>query len=123
MEILGSAKRVVRFAVFDADLHTDELRKAGVKIKLYQQPFQILVLLVERPGELVTREELREKLWPGESFLDFDRNLNKAVSRLREALGDSAETPRFIETLSRRGYRFIAPVQDIPSNGLPSNGD
>ena len=103
--------RRVRFGVFEADLHSGELYKQGLKIKLQDRPFQILALLLERPGELVTRQELRDRLWSADTFVDFDVGLNTAVKRLRDALGDDAETPRFIETLHRRGYRFLAPVQ------------
>jgi TolB-like protein/DNA-binding winged helix-turn-helix (wHTH) protein/Tfp pilus assembly protein PilF len=103
--------RRVRFGVFEADLHSGELYKQGLKIKLQDRPFQILALLLERSGELVMRQELRESLWSADTFVDFDVGLNTAVKRLRDALGDDAETPRFIETLHRRGYRFIAPVQ------------
>ena len=85
-----------------------ELRKRGLKVRLQDQPFQILVMLLERPGELVTRQEIHRRLWPADTFVDFDHGLNNAINRLREALGDSAETPRFIETLPRKGYRFIA---------------
>src|SRR5712692_10081185 len=109
---------LIRFGVFEADLQAGELRKQGLKIKLQDQPFQILAMLLERPGELVTREEIRQRLWPADTFVDFDHGLNNAVNRLREALTDSAETPRFIETLPRRGYRFIAPVKirsELPS--------
>jgi TolB-like protein/DNA-binding winged helix-turn-helix (wHTH) protein/Flp pilus assembly protein TadD len=105
--------RVVRFGAFEADLQAGELRKQGLKIKLQDQPFQILAMLLERPGELVTREEIRQRLWPADTFVDFDHGLNNAVNRLREALTDSAETPRFIETLPRRGYRFIATVSGV----------
>jgi DNA-binding winged helix-turn-helix (wHTH) protein len=100
---------IVRFGLFEADLRAGELRKNGLKIKLQEQPFQILALLLEHPGEIVTREELQQKLWSNDTFVDFDNNLNK----IREALGDSAENPRFVETLARRGYRFIAPVQGM----------
>ena len=100
----------VRFGVFEADLKAGELRKHGIRIKLQDQPFEILAMLLERPGELVTREELRLKLWPADTFVDFDHGLNNAINRLREALNDSADAPRFIETLPRRGYRFIAEV-------------
>jgi Tol biopolymer transport system component/DNA-binding winged helix-turn-helix (wHTH) protein len=96
--------------VFEADIQAEELRKKGVRIKLPGQSFQILRLLLERSGELVTREELRQALWPGNTYVDFDHGLNAAVTRLRDALGDSADSPRFIETLPRRGYRFIAPL-------------
>ncbi len=103
--------RRARFGVFAADLRSGELYKQGLKIKLQDHPFQILALLLERPGELVTRQELRDRLWSADTFVDFDVGLNTAVKRLRDALGDDAETPRFIETLHRRGYRFLAPVQ------------
>jgi DNA-binding winged helix-turn-helix (wHTH) protein len=103
--------RVVRFGPFEADLYTRELRKHGFKLKLQGQPFQVLAMLLDRPGDLVTREEIRSKLWPQDTFIDFDNGLNAAVRRVREALNDNAETPRFVETLPRRGYRFIAPVE------------
>src|SRR4029077_5566575 len=102
-----------RFGSFEMDLRAGELRKHGVRIRLQTQPFQILGMLLERPGELVTREELRQALWPGDTFVDFDHGLNNAINRLRETLGDSAESPRFLETLPRRGYRFIAAVESI----------
>jgi Tol biopolymer transport system component/DNA-binding winged helix-turn-helix (wHTH) protein len=104
------ANGVIRFGIFEADLRAGELRRNGSKIRLQDQPFQVLALLLARPGQLVTREELRTKLWPADTFVDFDHGLNAAVKRLRDALGDSAENPRFIETLARRGYRFLAPV-------------
>jgi TolB-like protein/DNA-binding winged helix-turn-helix (wHTH) protein/Tfp pilus assembly protein PilF len=111
--------RRVRFGAFEVDLRTCELRKHGLKIKLQDQPFQVLALLLQRPGEMVSREELREKLWPADTFVDFDVGLNNAIKRLRDAVGDSAEAPRYVETLPRRGYRFIAPVdalvQDVRS--------
>jgi DNA-binding winged helix-turn-helix (wHTH) protein/Tol biopolymer transport system component len=100
--------------VFEADLRTEELRKQGQRLRLPSQSFQVLRLLLERPGELVSREELRAKLWPADTFVDFDHGLNAAVNRLREALGDSADSPRFVETLPRRGYRFIGPVEGCP---------
>ena len=103
----------VRFGVFEVDLRTGELRKHGIRIKLQDQPFQILALLLERPGEIVTREELQNKLWPADTFVDFDVGLNTAIKRLRDALGDSAESSRYVETLPRRGYRFIAVAQRI----------
>ena len=99
------------FGAFEVDLRAHELRKRGLKIRLQDQPFQILAMLLERPGAVVTREELRQKLWSSETFVDFDHGLNNAINRLREALSDSAENPRFIETLPRRGYRFLAPVK------------
>jgi TolB-like protein/DNA-binding winged helix-turn-helix (wHTH) protein/tetratricopeptide (TPR) repeat protein len=109
----GQNPRVVRFGSFEADLHTRELRKHGLKLKLQGQPFQVLAMLLARPGDLVTREEIRSSLWPQDTFIDFDNGLNAAVRRVREALNDSAETPRFVETLPRRGYRFIAPVEKL----------
>ena len=105
-----SSLRPIRFGAFEVDLKAGELRKGGVKIKLQGQPFEILVMLLERPGELVARERLRERLWPTDTFVDFDHGVNSAINRLREALGDSAENSRFVETLARRGYRFTAPV-------------
>ena len=105
-----SRPRLVRFGAFEADVQTGELRKDGVKLKFSGQPFQVLAILLERPGEVVTREELQKRLWP-DTFVDVERNLNTAVNKIREVLGDSAETPRFVETLPRRGYRFIAPVE------------
>jgi DNA-binding winged helix-turn-helix (wHTH) protein/tetratricopeptide (TPR) repeat protein len=101
---------LVRFGVFQLDLETGELWKSGVRIRLPEQPFQVLEALIERPGDLVTREELRQRLWPADTFVDFEHGLNAAVRRLRDALGDSAEVPRFVETIPRRGYRFIAPL-------------
>jgi DNA-binding winged helix-turn-helix (wHTH) protein len=95
--------RIVRFGVFELDVRSGELRKAGVRLNLPHQPLQILVALLERPGELVTRDELRHRLWSSETFVDFEHGVNAAIKRLREALGDSAETPRFVETLPRRG--------------------
>jgi cholera toxin transcriptional activator len=102
---------MVRFLAFELDLVAGELRKGGVRIRLQEQPFQVLALLLERPGDLVTREELRQKLWPADTFVDFDHGLNTAINKLREALGDSASNPRYVETLARRGYRFLAPVE------------
>jgi DNA-binding winged helix-turn-helix (wHTH) protein len=101
----------VKFGVFEVDLATGELRKAGIKVKLQDQPFQVLSALLERQGEIVSREDLRQKIWRDDTFIDFDQGLSKAVNKLREALGDSADNPRFVETLARRGYRFIAPVE------------
>jgi TolB-like protein/DNA-binding winged helix-turn-helix (wHTH) protein/tetratricopeptide (TPR) repeat protein len=100
--------------VFEADLRREELRKQGMRVRLRGHPFDILAMLLERPGDLVTREELRDRLWPADSFVDFDHGLNAAVNRLREALGDAADNPRFIETVPRRGYRFIAPLIVVP---------
>src|SRR5690242_9418635 len=102
--------RVLRFGVFELDQWSGELRKHGVRIKLQEQPFQILALLLHHPGEMVSREDIRHKLWPENTFVDFDNAISSAVRKLREALGDSAENPRFIETVARHGYRFIASV-------------
>ena len=110
------------FGVFEVDLRAAELRKHGVRIKLQEQPFQILSLLLEHPGEVVTREELREKLWPAHTFVDFDRSLNKAMTKLRAALGDSADSPRYVETIPRHGYRFLAPVYLPQSETVHGNG-
>ena len=109
--------KVVRFETFELNLKTGELRKGGARIRLQEQPFQILAALLDRPGKLVTREALRERLWPNDTFVDFDKGLNIAVSKLRHALGDSADEPRFIETLPRRGYRFIGPVERLDASG------
>ncbi len=113
MQHTSHASKIIRCGVFEIDLKVFELRKHGLRLKLAEQPFQILAILLERPGEVVTRDELRERLWPGDTFVDFDHGVNNAVMRLREALGDSPDRPRFIETLPRRGYRFIAPVEEI----------
>src|SRR5215467_2343778 len=107
---------VVRFGVFEVDLRGRELRKSGVRIKLQDQPFQVLAMLVERPGVIVTREEIQQKLWPSDTFVEFDLSLNSAIKKLRQALGDESDNPRFVETLYRRGYRFVAPVV-IPDHG------
>src|SRR5499427_4496909 len=108
-----AANGVIRFGIFDVDLRAGQLRRNGLKVRLQEQPFQVLAMLLERPGEVVTREDLHARLWPADTFVDFDHGLNAAVKRLRDALGDSAENPRFVETLARRGYRFLAPV-DVP---------
>src|ERR1700684_3914163 len=101
----------VRFGVFELDLRSGELRKHGLLVRLQEQPFQVLTMLLDRPGEVVTREELQKKLWPANTFVDFDHGLNKAINKIRDALGDSAESPRFVETIARRGYRFLAEVK------------
>ncbi len=101
----------LRFGVFELDLRAGELRKHGLKIRIQEQPFQVLAMLVEHAGEVVTREELQKKLWPADTFVDFDHGLNKAINKTREALGDSSESPRFVETVARRGYRFLADVK------------
>jgi TolB-like protein/DNA-binding winged helix-turn-helix (wHTH) protein/Tfp pilus assembly protein PilF len=115
MAIPTPSKRV-RFDVFEADLSSGELRKHGIKIKLHHQPFRVLTVLLEHPGEVVTREELKSKLWPFDTFVDFDVGLNSAVKKLRDALGDSTEIPRYVETLPRRGYRFIGSLGDASSS-------
>jgi eukaryotic-like serine/threonine-protein kinase len=107
---------LVRFGAFEVDLRSGELRRSGVRLPLQEQPFRVLARLIGHPGEVVTREELREELWPADTHVDFEQGLNAAVRRLRETLGDSAETPRFIETMPRRGYRFVAPVQGTPTD-------
>src|ERR1700761_1218822 len=103
------ADTLLRFGAFEADVQSGELRKQGKRIRLQDQPFQLLVMLLEAPGQVVTRDELRSKLWP-QTTVDFDHGLNKAISKIREVLGDSPEHPRFVETVARRGYRFLADV-------------
>ncbi|MBO0912709.1 MAG: winged helix-turn-helix domain-containing protein, partial [Acidobacteria bacterium] len=112
----------VKFGPFEADLDTRELWKEGIRLKLIGQPFEILAVLVSKPGRLVTREELRARLWPADTFVDFNHGLNAAINRLRDALCDSAENPRYIETLPRRGYRFIASVEALERNEEPRAG-
>src|SRR5712692_4696361 len=108
-----SKPAVARFGVYEVNLRTGELSKHGNRMRLQEQPFQVLALLLERRGELITREELREKLWPADTFVDFDHSVGTAVAKLRQALGDSAQNPRFVETVSSRGYRFLPPVQNL----------
>ena len=103
--------RAVRFGVFELDLRAGELRKSGVKIRLQEQPFQVLAALLEHPGDVVTREELINRLWPDGTVVDYEHSLGTAVNKIRQALGDSADNPRFVETVPRRGYRFIYPVE------------
>jgi DNA-binding winged helix-turn-helix (wHTH) protein/Tfp pilus assembly protein PilF len=130
MTILSARSQVARFGVFELDARSSELRRNGMRVRLADQPIQILQLLLEHPGHLVTREQLRERLWSSGTYVDFDLGLNSAVRKLREALGDSAENPRFIETLPRRGYRFIAPVSangfddgvEPPADGTANDG-
>jgi cholera toxin transcriptional activator len=105
--------RRYRFGVFEVDATTGELRRQGVRIKLHSQPFHVLFMLLERPGEVLTREEISRELWPDGTFVDYEHGVNSAVNRLRDALGDKASNPRFVETLARRGYRFVAPVERI----------
>jgi DNA-binding winged helix-turn-helix (wHTH) protein len=111
--------RRYRFGVFEADASTGELRRQGLRVKLHAQPFQVLCLLMDRPGQLLTREEISRELWPDGTFVDYEHGVNSAVNRIREALGDTAGNPRFIETLARRGYRFVAPVERIGGGESP----
>src|SRR5262245_13076554 len=119
-----SEPSLIRFGVFELDGRTGELRKHGVRLKIQDQPFQVLQALLERPGELVTREEFQRKIWPQDTFVDFDQGLNRAINKVRDVLSDAAASPRFIETLPRRGYRFIAPVEasgvPVPMEAAPS---
>ena len=117
----GVEKVIFRFGVFEADASSGELRKAGMRLRLQDQAFQVLMLLLARPGEVVTREELQQKLWPSDTFVDFDHSLNTIINKIREALGDSATNPRFIETLAKRGYRFLVPVQVAASHPHEDN--
>src|SRR5262250_2441183 len=110
MPASASSPEHVRFGVFELDLQTAELRKSGVKGKLQEQPLRILQTLLEKHGQIVTREELRGRIWPANTFVEFDQGLYNAMARLRDALGDASENPRFIQTVARRGYKFIAPV-------------
>jgi TolB-like protein/DNA-binding winged helix-turn-helix (wHTH) protein len=119
MREFPSSVRSVRFGVFEIDLHAGELRKKGIRMKLQGQPFLLLITLLKQRGELVTREELRRTLWPGDTFIDFDHSLGTGINKLREVLGDSAANPRFIETLPRKGYRFIAPIEAVGASEDP----
>ncbi|MBZ5542659.1 MAG: transcriptional regulator [Acidobacteriia bacterium] len=119
---LPITSRLIHFGTFAVDPKSRELFKQGTRIILQAQPFQVLWLLLEHPGDIVTREELRQALWPGDTFVDFDHGLNKVINKVRRALGDSAEDPRFIETLPKRGYRLIAPVNRPNGDPRPSNG-
>ena len=134
--------RKVRFGPFELDIQLGELRKSGIRLKLQGQPIQILEMLLAKPGELVTREEIQQRLWPADTFVDFDHGLNTAVKKLRQALGDEVDAPRYIDTLPKRGYRFIGEVEKEPprevtaaaagvtalqpersrSDGVPENG-
>jgi DNA-binding winged helix-turn-helix (wHTH) protein len=115
----GRPARRYRFGVFEADAATGELRRQGIRVKLNTQPFQLLCLLLERPGDLLTREEICRELWPEGTFVDYEHGVNSAINRIREALGDTAASPRFVETLARRGYRFVAPVERIAGTENP----
>src|ERR1700722_6349517 len=122
MEAPSPPTDIVHFGIFQIDLKARELHKAGVKVKLQEQPFRVLALLVERAGQVVTREELRQRVWPTDAYVAFDQGLNNAIKKVRDALGDSADSPRVIETLARHGYRFVAPVSTVrepPSEALP----
>lgn len=121
MPIVQSRK--YRFGLFEVDKSAGELRKDGTKVRLQEQPLQVLVALLERPQEVITREELRQRLWPSDTFVDFDHSLNTAIAKLREALGDTAGNPRFIETLPKRGYRFLAPVSTDTANTSTSTAE
>jgi DNA-binding winged helix-turn-helix (wHTH) protein len=120
MQFATSQNRVFRFGLYEADAAAGELRKNGRKVKLQEQPFRVLLLLLERPGTIVTREEIRRALWSDDTFVDFDHSLNTVVNKLRDALDDTASNPRFIETLARRGYRFIAPVEVVGGEPAPA---
>src|SRR5271156_6867581 len=109
-----NGSRTIRFGVFEADLHSGEVRKSGSRVKLQEQPFKVLQILLERPGSLVTRDKLQARIWPEENFGDFDHAVNVAVGKLRTALGDCADHPAFIETVPRRGYRFVAILEPPP---------
>jgi cholera toxin transcriptional activator len=113
--------RLLRFGVFEVDLDAGELRKNGARIRLQEQPFQVLTALLQNAGQVVTRDHLREKIWPADTFVDFDHSLNTAVNKIRESLGDSASSPRFVETLARRGYRFIASVDSVAAPAAVSS--
>ena len=113
MQETAKSARVFRFGVFEVDAATGELRKQGLRIRLQEQPAQFLLMLLDRAGEVVSREEIRRKLWPPDTFVDFDQGLGAALRKLRQALGDDAETPRYIETIPKHGFRFVAPVERI----------
>jgi cholera toxin transcriptional activator len=119
--IPSNQAHLLRFAVFEVNLSAGELRKNGTRIRLQEQPFQVLAALLQNAGQVVTRDELREKIWTADTFVDFDHSLNTAVNKIREALGDSASNPRFVETLARRGYRFIAPVESTAAQDAVAN--
>lgn len=125
----ASGKSLIRFGIFEIDPDTNELRRKGIKVKLQEQPFQVLLALVEHPQQLLARSELKSRLWPADTYVDFDQGLNRAVAKLRDALDDPAEQPVYIQTIARKGYRFLAPVEKIEVPGsriavpmLPSGG-
>src|SRR5579859_2104138 len=113
MDLGASGQKIARFGLYQADVQQRVLTRNGLRVRLQDQPFQVLALLLERPGELVTREEIQQKLWPADTYVAFDDGLNTAMKKLRGALGDSAENPRFVETVPRRGYRFVAQVSTV----------
>src|SRR5580658_5388340 len=115
MEAPASSSRRVRAGLFEVDLGSAQLHKSGRRIPLQEQPFRVLEILLERPGEIITREELQARLWPADTFVGFDEGINTAIRKLRVAFGDSADNPRFIETVPRRGYRFVAPAALVPT--------
>src|ERR1700758_4435345 len=110
VEYIDPSRTIARFGAFELDQEAGELRREGSKVRLQEQPLQILQILLEQPGKVVSREELQKRIWPSDTFVDFDHGINNAIKRLREALGDTAETPLYIETLPRRGYRFLSVV-------------
>src|SRR5260370_11293336 len=113
MQATSPPTDIFHFGIFQLDLKAGELHKAGVKVKLQDQPFRVLALLVDRAGQVVTREELRQNIWPTDVYVTFDQGLNNAIKKVRNALGDSADSPRFVETIARHGYRFVAPVRAV----------
>src|SRR5258707_11254519 len=116
MPQVDHAQRFARFGPYEADLRTGELRKHGVRLKIQEQPFQILSMLLRAPGEMVTREQLQQSLWPQDTFVDFDHGLNTAINKLRDVLQDPSSTPKYIETLPKRGYRFAGSVEFSDDN-------
>src|SRR6266850_3806740 len=123
MDSAPTQRRLAQFGPYQADLRTGELRKHGIRLRLQEQPFQVLAMLLLNPGELVTREQLQKRLWPGDTFVDFDHGLNTAINKLREVLSDSSATPKYIETLPRRGYRFLATVDFTNGTSAASPGE
>src|SRR5579863_7027577 len=115
----GRPTGTFRFGIYEADPGSGELRKSGLRLRVQEQPFQVLLVLLAHSGQIVTRDQLRQQLWPADTFVDFDHSLNTVINKLREALSDSAANPRFIETLARRGYRFLAPVEFVEKPSAP----
>jgi DNA-binding winged helix-turn-helix (wHTH) protein len=118
----AQVRKGLRFGVFELDVRAGELRKNGLRVRLQEQPIRVLTMLVEHPGEVVTREELQKRVWPADTYVDFDHGLNKAINKIRDALADSAESPRFVETVPRRGYRFLAEVKAVDGAGVSAAG-